>query len=82
MLNTRCYAHLNDDFHRFVQYIKAGFPFTDLKKKPFKTLRMTLFEISLPEVFDEGDKQKSLKEIVSSVKSNFTLECYPFMTQK
>ena len=28
---------------------------------------MTLFEISLPEVFDEGDKQKSLKEIVSSM---------------
>ena len=63
-------AHLNDDFHRFlVQYIKAGFPVHGLKEKSplLKTLRMTLFEISLPEVFDEGDKQKSLKEIVSSV---------------
>ncbi|MEK7150360.1 MAG: TraM recognition domain-containing protein [Patescibacteria group bacterium] len=63
-------AHLNDDFHRFlVQYIKAGFPVHGLKEKSplLKTLRMTLFEISLPEVFDEGDKQKSLKEIVSSM---------------
>ncbi len=63
-------AHLNDDFHRFlVQYIKAGLPILGLKEKSplFKTLKMTLFEISLPEVSDEGDKQKNLKEIVSSM---------------
>lgn len=61
-------AHLEDDFHRFlVQYIKAGFPVHGLKDKSslFKTLKMTLFEISLPEVSDEGEKQKTLKEIIS-----------------
>lgn len=63
-------AHLNDDFHRFlVQYIKSGFPVHGLKEKSplLKTLKMTLFEISLPEVFDENEKQKSLKEIISSM---------------
>lgn len=63
-------AHLSDDFHRFlVQYIKAGLPVRGLKEKSplFKTLKMTLFEISLPEVSDEGEKQKNLKEIVSSM---------------
>ena len=63
-------AHLNDDFHRFlVQYIKAGLPIHGIKEKSplFKTLKMTLFEISLPEVSDEGEKQKNLKEIVSSM---------------
>ena len=61
-------AHLEDDFHRFlVQYVKAGFPVRGLKDKShlFKTLKMTLFEISLPEVSDESEKQKNLKEIVS-----------------
>ena len=62
-------AHLNDDFHRFlVQYIKAGLPCaTQREKSSFKTLKMTLFEISLPEISDEGEKQKNLKEIVSSM---------------
>ncbi|KKR53198.1 MAG: hypothetical protein UT90_C0012G0003 [Parcubacteria group bacterium GW2011_GWA1_40_21] len=63
-------AHLNDDFHRFlVQYIKAGLPIRGLKEKSpiFKTLKMTLFEISLPEVSGEEEKQKNLKEIVSSM---------------
>src|SRR3989344_6330176 len=63
-------AHLNDDFHRFlVQYIKAGLPVHGLKEKSplFKTLKMTLFEISLPEVSGEEEKQKNLKEIVSSM---------------
>lgn len=61
-------AHLEDDFHRFlVQYIKAGLSVYGLKEKSplLKTLKMTLFEISLPEVSDEGEKQKNLKEIVS-----------------
>lgn len=63
-------AHLNDDFHRFlVQYIKAGIRPDGLKERnPFyKTLKMTLFEISLPEVLDEKEKQKNLKEMVSSM---------------
>lgn len=63
-------AHLNDDFHRFlVQYIKAGLPVRGVKEKSplLKTLKMTLFEISLPEVSDEGEKQKNLKELVSSM---------------
>lgn len=63
-------AHLSDDFHRFlVQYIKAGLPARGLKDKSplLKTLKMTLFEIALPEIYDDGEKQKNLKEIVSSM---------------
>lgn len=59
-------SHLDDDFHRFlVQYVKAGFSVLGVKEKSplFKALRMTLFEVSLP---DTGEnKEKSLKEVLS-----------------
>jgi GTPase SAR1 family protein len=63
-------AHLDDDFHRFlVQYIKAGLPLEGVKEKSpfFKSLKMTLFEISLPQAEEEEGKQKNLKELVSKM---------------
>ena len=63
-------AHLDDDFHRFlVQYIKAGLPLEGVKEKSpfFKSLKMTLFEISLPQAKEEEGKQKNLKELVSKM---------------
>lgn len=64
-------AHLDDDFHRFlVQYIKAGVTVGNVKEKNpfFRSLKMTLFEVSLPQAEkEEGVKQKNLKELVSKM---------------
>ena len=53
--------HLTDDFHRvLVQYLKEGFPVKGNTKTPiFKSLKMTLYEISLPEL-DKENRQKNL----------------------
>ncbi|MFA6094936.1 MAG: type IV secretory system conjugative DNA transfer family protein [Candidatus Paceibacterota bacterium] len=62
--------HLEDDFHRFlVQYIKQGYAVGLKEKDPvFKALRMTLYEVALPEKTGGAEeKQKTLKEIVSSM---------------
>lgn len=62
-------SHLYDDFHRFlVQYIKSGFAIDGLKEKAplLKSLKMTLYEIALPEPGKDAP-QKSLKELVSSM---------------
>jgi predicted ribonuclease YlaK len=67
--------HLEDDFHRFlVQYIKAGFPISNIKERNpiFKSLRMTLFEVSLPEVYEEEQKGKNLKEIISKMEQFYS----------
>lgn len=60
--------HIEDDFERFVvQYIKAGFP-TRVSDKDLliKALKMTLFEITLPEATEAATtQQKPLKEVVS-----------------
>lgn len=61
--------HLEDDFQRFlVQYIKAGFPVAGLRDKDPMTqaLRMTLYEIALPEKQEDG-QQRGLKEVISSM---------------
>jgi len=64
--------HVEDDFHRFlVQYIKAGFRIANSNEKDplFKSLKMTLFEISLPGMGDGTDDQakKHLKELISKM---------------
>ncbi|MEI7480531.1 MAG: hypothetical protein WCJ59_02785, partial [bacterium] len=67
--------HLSDDFHRFlVQYIKAGFTVTDLKeKKPLlKSLKMTLFEVSLPPVSNEEEKGKKMSELISGMEQFYS----------
>jgi len=64
-------SHLDDDFHRFlVQYIKAGLPVAGAQEKSplFKSLKMTLFEVALPQNEAEKDvKQKNLKELISKM---------------
>jgi len=66
--------HIQDDFERFlVQYLKAGFPIPDMNEKTpeFKALRMTLFEVTLPEKTDE-EKQAALKEVISSMEQFYS----------
>ncbi len=64
--------HLDDDFHRFlVQYVVAGMQIRGLgeREPAWKALHMTLYEIMLPEpgAADAEAKQKTLKELVSSM---------------
>ncbi len=61
--------HLEDDFHRFlVEYMKKGFPVNGLKEGSnfSKSLKHTLFEVSLPEA-QKSEQTKQLKEILSSM---------------
>jgi hypothetical protein len=62
--------HIDDDFHRLlVQYIKTGRGVPDLKEGTplYKSLNMTLFEITLPPPIDEADKQKGFKDFISAM---------------
>ncbi len=62
-------SHLEDDLHRFlVQFLKAGFPVKGLKEKTplARSLRSTLYEISLPELSrEEGEKE--LPKLISGM---------------
>ncbi len=67
--------HIEDDFHRFlIQYIKAGFLPNSVKEKGpiFKALKMTLFEVSLPGLADEQQKNKGLKELISKMEQFYS----------
>ncbi len=62
--------HVDDDFQRLlVQYLKTGQAVPGLKEGTplYKSLNMTLFEITLPPPLDEADKQKSFKEFISAM---------------
>ncbi|MDD3531063.1 MAG: hypothetical protein PHV99_00490 [Candidatus Pacebacteria bacterium] len=64
--------HLADDFHRYlVRYIAAGISAPGLEERAprFKALRMTLYEIALPEPkhAEPGGRSKTLKELISSM---------------
>lgn len=62
--------HIDDDFHRIlVQYLKTGQLIKDLKEGSslFKSLHMTLFEITLPTPRDEADKNKSFKDFIGAM---------------
>ncbi|MBP9803187.1 MAG: type IV secretion system DNA-binding domain-containing protein [Candidatus Pacebacteria bacterium] len=62
--------HIDDDFHRIlVQYLKTGEIIKDLKEGSaiFKSLNMTLFEITLPAPRDEADKNKSFKDFIGAM---------------
>jgi len=61
--------HIDDDFHRIlIQYFKTGHVF-DLKEGTplYKSLNMTLFEITLPPPREEADKQKGFKEFIGAM---------------
>src|SRR3989344_1938379 len=59
--------HIEDDFHRIlIQYLKTGQVVLDFKEGTplYKSLNMTLFEITLPPPEDEADKSKGFKEFI------------------
>src|SRR3989344_6347212 len=62
--------HVEDDFHRIlVQYLKTGQVISGLKEGMplYKSLNMTLFEITLPPPTDEADKSKGFKEFIGAM---------------
>jgi hypothetical protein len=62
--------HLEDDFHRFlVQYLLAGMRPKGLSESQpeWKALSMALYEISLPEAATDEARNRSLKELISSM---------------
>lgn len=64
--------HVTDDFHRYlVRYVAAGLPVRDRDEKAprFQALRMTLYEIALPEPknAEQGARPKTLKELISGM---------------
>lgn len=62
--------HLEDDFHRFlVAYLVAGMQPKGLSEKApeWKALRMTLYEVALPEVKGTQEGHKPLRELLSSM---------------
>ncbi len=62
--------HIVDDFHRLlVQYLREGHTAKGLAEKDplWKPLHMTLFEVAIPEAGSEKDKERPLKEVLSSM---------------
>jgi len=62
--------HIDDDFHRIlIQYLKNAGPSNDFKEGTpvYRSLHMTLFEITLPPGEDESEKQKSFKEFIGAM---------------
>jgi len=62
--------HIDDDFHRLlIQYFKTGHIINDFKEGTplYKSLNMTLFEITLPPPTDEADKSKGFKEFIGAM---------------
>jgi hypothetical protein len=60
--------HLEDDFHRFlVEYIKAGLQVKNLKENDpvDKSIKQTLYQVSLPDFKQKDGAQKPLKELLS-----------------
>ncbi|MBP6883667.1 MAG: type IV secretion system DNA-binding domain-containing protein [Candidatus Pacebacteria bacterium] len=61
--------HIDDDFHRLlIQFFKTG-KMLDLKEGTplYKSLNMTLFEITLPPPQDDADKSKGFKEFIGAM---------------
>ncbi len=62
--------HIDDDFHRIlIQYLKTGQAQSDFKEGSpiYRSLNMTLFEITLPPPEDEADKSKGFKEFIGAM---------------
>ena len=70
--------HIYSDFHRLlVQYLKSGFTVGGLKEKSdlWKSLKMSLFEILVPENEKKDGQQKPLKELLSSMEQFYAGMC-------
>ena len=67
--------HLYDDFHRFlVQYLKEGLPLPSRpsERSPlFRSLHMTLYEVSLPDATKEED-EKELKKLIAGMEQFYS----------
>ena len=62
--------HVDDDFHRIlIQYLKSGTEVSNFKEgvPAYKSLNMTLFEITLPPGEDDAEKQKGFKEFIGAM---------------
>lgn len=62
--------HIEDDFHRLlIQYVKTGQLVSELKEGTslYKSLNMTLFEITLPPPTDEADRAKGFKDFIGAM---------------
>ncbi len=62
--------HISDDFHRLIiQYLKSGQMLDGVKEGTsiYKSLNITLFEVTLPASQEEGDKTKSFKEFMGAM---------------
>jgi len=62
--------HIDDDFHRIlVQYIKTGEVKLDFKEGTplYKSLNMTLFEVTLPPPEDKAGESKGFKEFIGAM---------------
>ena len=62
--------HITDDFHRIlVQYLKTGAKVSDYKEGMplYKSLNMTLFEVTLPPGENEEEKSKGFKEFIGAM---------------
>ena len=60
--------HIEDDFHRFlIEYIKAGFSVPNLKENDpvDRSIKQTLYQVSLPDFKQKDGGQKPLKELLS-----------------
>jgi TraM recognition site of TraD and TraG len=60
--------HLEDDFHRFlVEYIKAGLQVKNLRENDpvDKSIKQTLYQVSLPDFQKKDGAQKPIKELLS-----------------
>jgi hypothetical protein len=69
--------HIADDFHRYlVRYIAAGIgaPGLDEQTPRFQALRMTLYEIALPEPknAEPNVRTKTLKELISAMEQFYS----------
>src|SRR3989344_2330424 len=69
--------HVSDDFHRYlVRYIAAGLLALGIDEKAprFQALKMTLYEIALPEPKsdDSGGRAKTLKELISGMEQFYS----------
>ncbi len=60
--------HVEDDFHRFlVEYIKSGVQIKNLKENDTvdKSIKQTLYQVSLPDFQQKDSTQKPIKELIS-----------------
>ena len=60
--------HIDDDFHRLlIQYLKTDGTLVQEGSPLFRSLHMTLFEVTLPPGTDDKEKEKGFKEFIGAM---------------